>query len=53
MLAALRFGAILVKVTANLAAAGIPLAGPGFATDNACTRRIATLLDLPPPGAAG
>jgi aminoglycoside phosphotransferase (APT) family kinase protein len=53
VLAALRFGAILVKVTANLAAAGIPLAGPGFATDNACTRRLAALLDLPPPGAAG
>jgi aminoglycoside phosphotransferase (APT) family kinase protein len=51
--AALRFGAILVKVTANLAAAGIPLAGPGFATDNACTRRLAALLDLPPSAAGG
>jgi aminoglycoside phosphotransferase (APT) family kinase protein len=50
VLAALRFGAILVKVDANLKAGGIVLSGEDFATNNACTRRLAELLDLPPPG---
>ena len=53
VLAALRFGAILVKVAANLAAAGIPIAGPDLATNNACTRRLAEILGLPPPGEPG
>jgi aminoglycoside phosphotransferase (APT) family kinase protein len=50
VLAAVRFGAILVKVAANLGAAGMPIMDPGFTTNNACTRRLATLLGLPPPG---
>lgn len=48
--AAVRFGIILVKVTRNIATAGFPPPAPDFETNNICTRRLAELLELPPPG---
>ena len=47
VLAAVRFGVILVKVIGNLQAAGSELADPSHVRDNPCTRRLTALLDRP------
>jgi putative sterol carrier protein len=49
--AAFRFGAIMARVAARLRAIGAALPVPDFETNNVCTQRLATLLDLPAPGA--
>ncbi len=50
--AAFRFGVIMARVAGNLVAAGIPVGMPDLATNNPCTRHLATRLGLPAPGPA-
>ena len=51
VLAAFRFGVIMVSVVRNMKERGLPTATADLGTNNPCTRRLATLLELPPPGA--
>ena len=51
VLAAFRYGVILLRVSALLAQAGVAVGPEDMATNNVCTQRLATLLDLPAPGA--
>ncbi len=50
VMAAFRFGVIMVKVAQNMRERGIPTPTPDFGSNNPCTQRLATLLNLPPPG---
>ncbi|MFQ5352864.1 MAG: phosphotransferase family protein, partial [Candidatus Binatia bacterium] len=50
--AALRFAAIMIRAVENMKKRGVPLPTPDFGSNNACTRRLAQLLELPPPGTA-
>jgi len=50
VMAAFRFGVIMLRVADRMKAQGIPTPTPDFATNNPCTQRLATLLDLPSPG---
>ncbi len=50
IMAAFRFGVVMVSVTRNMAEKGISTAANDMATNNPCTQRLATLLELPPPG---
>ncbi len=49
-LAAFRFGVIMVSVARNMTERGISTAAADMGTNNPCTQRLATLLELPPPG---
>jgi aminoglycoside phosphotransferase (APT) family kinase protein len=49
--AALRYGVITVRVVRSMLEAGLPVASAEMETNNVCTQRLATLLELPPPGA--
>lgn len=48
--AAFRFGAIMARIARRMVELDIPAPVPEFETNNSCTRRLATLLGLPPPG---
>ena len=48
--AALRFAVIMIRVAKHLEARGVPLLESDLALDNPCTRALARMLDLPPPG---
>jgi len=48
--AAFRFGVVLARVAHLMKDLGMHLSSPDFDTNNVCTQRLATLLDLPPPG---
>lgn len=50
VMAAFRFGVIMVSVGRAMKESGIPSSTPDIGKDNPCTQRLATLLDLPPPG---
>jgi putative sterol carrier protein len=50
MMAAFRFGVIMASVARSMKESGIPTAADNMGTNNPCTQRLATLLDLPPPG---
>jgi aminoglycoside phosphotransferase (APT) family kinase protein/putative sterol carrier protein len=52
VMAAFRYGVITVKVARNMLAAGLAVGAPDMESNNVCTQRLATLLDLEPPGAA-
>jgi aminoglycoside phosphotransferase (APT) family kinase protein/putative sterol carrier protein len=52
VMAAFRFGVIMVRVAEKLKMSGSTMATADLGTNNACTRRLASLLDLPPPGEA-
>jgi aminoglycoside phosphotransferase (APT) family kinase protein len=49
--AAFRFGAIMARVATTMREAGLPMPTEDFASNNPCTRRLAELLGMPPPGA--
>lgn len=49
--AAVRFAVIMVRIAGRMKELGLPIPTPDFEANNACTRGIAKLLDLPPPGA--
>jgi putative sterol carrier protein len=49
-MAAFRFGVIMASVARNMRKAGSTTAAADMGTNNPCTRRLAELLDLPPPG---
>jgi aminoglycoside phosphotransferase (APT) family kinase protein/putative sterol carrier protein len=51
VLAAFRYGVILLRVSMLLQSAGVAVGADDMATNNVCTQRLAALLDLPPPGA--
>jgi putative sterol carrier protein len=51
VLAAFRYGVILLRVSKLLAKAGVAIGPEDMVTNNVCTQRLATLLDLPAPGA--
>jgi aminoglycoside phosphotransferase (APT) family kinase protein/putative sterol carrier protein len=51
VLAALRFGVILLKVYKNFKKLGVALPGEDVELNNPCTQRLASLLNLPAPGA--
>ena len=46
---AYRFAVIMVRVVENIRACGLDLPVADFASNNPCTKRIADLLELPPP----
>lgn len=48
--AAFRFGIIMARIALRLKEIGAPTPTEHFETDNVATQRLATLLDLPPPG---
>ena len=50
VMAAFRFGVIMLRVADRMKEQGIPTPTPDFASNNPCTQRLATLLELPPPG---
>lgn len=50
--AAYRFGVVMARVAAHMNETGVSMARDDLATNNPCTQRLATLLDLPPPGEA-
>lgn len=50
VLAAFRFGVIMAKIAKNMKATGVPAPTEDFERDNPCTQRLASLLNLPPPG---
>ena len=50
VLAAFRFGVIMAKIAKNMKAANVSAPTEDFERDNPCTQRLASLLDLPPPG---
>ena len=50
VLAALRYGVILLKIYKNFRRLGVALPGEDVELNNLCTRRLASLLNLPPPG---
>jgi aminoglycoside phosphotransferase (APT) family kinase protein/putative sterol carrier protein len=50
IMAAFRFGVIMVSVARNMTERGISTAAADMGTNNPCTQRLATLLELPPPG---
>jgi aminoglycoside phosphotransferase (APT) family kinase protein/putative sterol carrier protein len=52
VLAAFRFGVILLRLARNMRAAGVLTPAADRESNNACTRRLAALLGLPPPGTA-
>jgi aminoglycoside phosphotransferase (APT) family kinase protein len=47
--AGMRFGVIMVRVVAMMPLRGYPLPAPDFASNNPVTRKLAEMLDLPPP----
>jgi aminoglycoside phosphotransferase (APT) family kinase protein len=50
--AAFRFGAVMARVATIMRENGLPMPTEDFASNNPCTRRLADLLELPPPGGA-
>jgi len=50
--AGMRFGVIMVRVAAMMRHRGLPLPVPDFASNNPATRKLAEMLELPPPGVA-
>ena len=50
--AGMRFGVIMVRVAAMMRHRGLPLPVPDFASNNPATRKLAEMLDLPPPGSS-
>ncbi|MFQ5471744.1 MAG: phosphotransferase [Dehalococcoidia bacterium] len=50
VMAAFRFGVIMLRVAERMKAQGIPTPTRNFASNNPCTQRLASLLQLPPPG---
>ena len=50
IMAAFRFGVIMVSVARNMTEKGISTAAADMGTNNPCTQRLATLLELPLPG---
>lgn len=48
--AAFRFGVVLARVAHLMEEIGVHRPAPDYSTNNPCTQRLATLLDLPPPG---
>lgn len=50
VMAAFRFGVIMASVARNMKESGIPTSATDMGTNNPSTRRLASLLDLPPPG---
>lgn len=48
---AFRFGVILVKIANNFKKIGISLGVDDMGLNNVCTQKLASLLNLPPPGA--
>ena len=52
MFAAYRFGTIMARVATIMRESGLPTPTEDFASNNPCTRRLAELLGLAPPGAS-
>lgn len=50
VLAALRYGVIFLKIQKNFGKLGVARPSEDIETNNICTRRLASLLDLPAPG---
>jgi aminoglycoside phosphotransferase (APT) family kinase protein/putative sterol carrier protein len=50
VLAAFKFGVVMAKIAQHMKATGAPSPTDDFEIDNACTQRLADLLELPPPG---
>ncbi|MFA5367310.1 MAG: SCP2 sterol-binding domain-containing protein, partial [Dehalococcoidia bacterium] len=48
--AAFKFGVVMAKIAQHMKATGAPSPTENFEIDNACTQRLAELLDLPAPG---
>lgn len=48
--AAFRFGVVLARVAHLMEELGMHRPSADFSTNNVCTQRLATLLELPPPG---
>ena len=53
VLAAVRLGVTMLKMYKNMKKAGIPLAPEDIELNNFCTQRLASQLNLPPPGPSG
>ncbi len=50
VLAAFKFGVVMAKIAQHMKATGAPSPTANFEIDNACTQRLAELLELPAPG---
>ena len=50
VLAAFKFGVVMAKIAQHMKATGAPSPTADFEIDNACTQRLAELLELPAPG---
>jgi len=50
VLAAFKFGVVMAKIAQHMKTTGAPSPTANFEIDNACTQRLAELLELPAPG---